>query len=242
MARSININCDMGEIQDSWDSGRDKALLGHVDAVNVCCGEHAGNHLLIEETIKYAIELGLQIGAHPSYPDRENFGRNVIRISIEELKDLLKEQVSYIKNLVEKHGGKLHHVKPHGALYNEAALNLEVAALVADVTKEIDDNLILFGLAQSKGVAKYKELGLKVWQEVFADRTYERDGSLRNRKLEGALILEPRKAFEQVNTVLERSELVSYSGEIIEISGDSFCIHGDAENALEIAQFIKGEL
>ncbi|MCL4146817.1 UNVERIFIED_CONTAM: hypothetical protein GTU68_015265 [Idotea baltica] len=229
----------MGEIQDSWDSGRDKILLGNIDAVNVSCGKHAGNERLIEETIEYALNLGLKIGAHPSYPDRENFGRKVMRIALTELEDSLEEQILYIKTLVEKHGGKLHHVKPHGALYNEAAVNLEVAALIADVTKEIYDSLILFGLAQSRGIAKYKEKGLRVWEEVFADRAYESDGSLRKRSFEGALIDDSQKAFQQVDSIWRKGELVSYSGEVIKLKGETFCIHGDGEKALEIAQILK---
>ncbi|WP_341225883.1 5-oxoprolinase subunit PxpA [uncultured Arcticibacterium sp.] len=239
MARSVNINCDMGEIQDSWDSGRDKILLGYVDAVNVSCGKHAGNHILIEETIQYAIKLGLQIGAHPSYPDRANFGRKVMRISISELKETLKEQILYIKFLVEKHGGRLHHVKPHGALYNEAAGNFEVSTAIADVVEHIDKDLILFGLAHSKGITKYKEKRLQVWEEVFADRAYESDGTLRKRSLAGALIENPQKAFQQAFSVITRGELVSYSGEIIKLKGDTFCIHGDGERALEIAKILK---
>lgn len=239
MAPSIFINCDMGEIQATWDSGRDKTLLDYVDAVNVSCGEHAGNSSLITNTIQYAIKKGVRIGAHPSYPDRENFGRKVMRISSSELKKSLIDQIGYIKNLVELNGGSLHHVKPHGALYNEAAENEDVAKIIAEAILKIDDNLILFGLAQSKCLAEYRKLGLTAWQEVFADRAYEKDGNLRKRNLPGALIHKPQNALSQVSSIFESGLLVSYSGEVLKISGDTFCVHGDAENALEITKALK---
>src|SRR5215813_2144440 len=174
----IDLNCDMGESFGAWKMGNDAALMGHVSSVNIACGFHAGDPSTIREAIETAVEKGVAIGAHPSYPDLQGFGRRQMSLSPKEIYDLVLYQVSALRGISEACGGDLHHVKPHGALYNQAAKNKEMSRAIAEAVKAVDRALILYGGSQSELITEAENAGLRVASEVFADRTYQSDGSL----------------------------------------------------------------
>src|SRR5438094_5492792 len=169
---SVDLNCDMGESFGAWKMGNDAALMDHVSSVNIACGFHAGDSTTMRKTIETAISKGVAIGAHPGYPDLQGFGRRSMSFSADEIRDIVMYQVSAMKGVCEAFGGKLHHVKPHGALYNFAAKNIGAARAIAEGVRQIDPGLILFGLSGSEYISVAEGLGLKCSSEVFADRTY----------------------------------------------------------------------
>jgi len=216
----MQLNCDLGE-----GIGNDAELMPYIDEANIACGFHAGDAYTMRETVALCIRHGVKIGAHPSYLDRENFGRKEIELSPEEIYLLVKKQVETLKKITEQAGAKLHHVKPHGALYNTSAKNPQVAKAIAKAVKDIDDNLILFGLKNSHSIAAAKEAGLKTAEEAFADRSYESDGSLTPRSQPGA-------CFTEIQDVLDQVE---------KIKADTWCIHGDGPHALAFAKALKAK-
>ena len=211
----MQINCDLGE-----GIGNDTELMPYIDEANIACGFHAGDAFTMRETIALCIRHKVKIGAHPSYLDRENFGRKEIELSPEEIYLLVKKQVETLKNITEQAGTKLNHVKPHGALYNTSAKNEAVAQAIAKAVKDVDPSLILFGLKNSHSIAAAKNLGLKTAEEAFADRKYESDGSLTPRSQPGA-------CFENVAQVLTQ---------VKKIKADTWCIHGDGPHAVDFAK------
>ena len=211
----MQINCDLGE-----GIGNDAELMPYIDEANIACGFHAGDAYSMRETVALCIRHGVKIGAHPSYLDRENFGRKEIELSSEEIYLLVKKQVESLKQIVENAGAKLNHVKPHGALYNTSAKNLEVAKAIAKAVKDIDAGLILFGLKNSHSIKAANELGLITAEEAFADRSYEIDGSLTPRSKPGA-------CFTDIQDVLNQVQ---------KMKADTWCIHGDGPHALAFAE------
>ena len=216
----MQINCDLGE-----GIGNDAALMPYIDEANIACGFHAGDAFTMRETVALCIRHGVKIGAHPSYLDRENFGRKEIELSPEEIYLLVRKQVETLKKITEQAGAKLHHVKPHGALYNTSAKNEAVAKAIAKAVKDVDAGLVLFGLKNSFSIAAGKEIGLKTAEEAFADRRYESDGSLTPRSQPGA-------CFTSVKEVIDQVE---------KIKADTWCIHGDGPHALEFAKVLKAK-
>jgi UPF0271 protein len=211
----MQINCDLGE-----GIGNDAELMPYIDEANIACGFHAGDAFTMRETVALCIRHKVKIGAHPSYLDRENFGRKEIELSPEEIYLLVKKQVETLKNITEQAGTKLNHVKPHGALYNTSAKNEAVAKAIAKAVKDVDVSLILFGLKNSHSIAAAKNIGLKTAEEAFADRRYESDGSLTSRSQPGA-------CFESVAQVLTQ---------VHKMKADTWCIHGDGPHALAFAK------
>ena len=211
----MTLNCDLGE-----GIGNDAALMPYIDEANIACGFHAGDAFTMRETVALCIRHKVKMGAHPSYLDRENFGRKEIELSPEEIYLLVKKQVEILKKIAENAGAKLNHVKPHGALYNTSAKNAAIATAIAKAVKDIDPSLILFGLKNSHSVAAGKALGLKTAAEAFADRRYESDGSLTPRSQPGA-------CFETVEQVLTQVQ---------KMKADTWCIHGDGPHALAFAK------
>jgi UPF0271 protein len=216
----MQINCDLGE-----GIGNDAALMPYIDEANIACGFHAGDGYTMRETVALCIRHGVKMGAHPSYLDRENFGRKEIEMSPEEIYLLVKKQIETLNQIVKTAGGKLNHVKPHGALYNTSAKNEAVAKAIAKAVKDVDAGLVLFGLKNSLSIAAGKEMGLKTAEEAFADRRYESDGSLTPRSQPGA-------CFTEVQDVLDQVE---------KIKADTWCIHGDGPHALEFAKALKAK-
>ena len=216
----MTLNCDLGE-----GIGNDAALMPYIDEANIACGFHAGDAFTMRETVALCIRHGVKMGAHPSYLDRENFGRKEIELSPEEIYLLVKKQIEILNQIVKTAGGMLNHVKPHGALYNTSAKNPGVAKAIAKAVKDIDPSLILFGLKGSLSIEVAQTMGLKTADEAFADRRYESDGSLTPRSQPGA-------CFTEIQDVLDQVE---------KIKADTWCIHGDGPYALEFATALKAK-
>jgi UPF0271 protein len=238
----IDLNCDMGESFGAWKMGRDAELMDFVSSVNIACGFHAGDASTIRKTVETAIEKGVSIGAHPSFPDLQGFGRREMKMPAEEIFDIVIYQVSALKGICEVFGAKLHHVKPHGALYNMAAKDAEISRKIAEAVKAIDEDLIFYGLSGSFLISEAEKIGLKTASEVFADRTYQADGSLTPRSEPNALIKDTESAIEQVLQMINTQTITATNGENISIKAETICIHGDGENALDFARTINQKL
>jgi len=232
----------MGESFGAWTMGRDAELMNFVSSVNIACGFHAGDASVIRKTIETAIEKGVAIGAHPSFPDLQGFGRREMKMSAREIFDTVLYQIAAVKGICESLGGRLHHVKPHGALYNQAAKDADSARAVGDAVKAIDANLILYGLSNSFLIAEAEKIGLKTASEVFADRTYQSDGNLTPRSEPNALITDSSAAIAQVLQMISTQSVTATNGETVPIKAETVCIHGDGEHALEFAETIRRRL
>ncbi len=232
----------MGESFGAWEMGRDAELMDFVSSINIACGFHAGDAGVIRQTVETAAEKEVAIGAHPSFPDLQGFGRREMRLSPREIFDIVLYQVSAVKGICEAFGTKLRHVKPHGALYNQAAKDAEIAGAIAGAVKQIDANLIFYGLSKSFLISEAEKIGLKTMSEVFADRTYQADGSLTPRSQPNALIKDAETAVLQVLQMIKEKSVTAISGERVAIKAETVCIHGDGENALEFAKIINTKL
>lgn len=239
---SIDLNCDMGESFGAWRMGSDAALMDYVSSINIACGFHAGDASVIRKTVETAIEKRVAIGAHPSFPDLQGFGRREMKMPAREIFDLVLYQVSAVKGICEAFGARLHHVKPHGALYNQAAKNEEIAASIAEAVRAIDAELIFYGLSGSFLISEAEKIGLKTASEVFADRTYQADGTLTPRSREDALIDDAATAVGQVLQMIETQSVTATSGETVSLRAETVCIHGDGAHALEFAQAVNARL
>ena len=239
---SIDLNCDMGESFGAWTLGSDAELMDYVSSVNVACGFHAGDASVIRKTVQTAIAKGVAVGAHPSFPDLQGFGRREMKMSAREVFDIVLYQVAAVKGICEALGGKLHHVKPHGALYNQAAKDSDLARAIAEAVKAIDENLILYGLSNSRLIAEAERLNLKTASEVFADRTYQADGSLTARGEPNALIADADESAAQVLQMIREKSVTATGGEMVSIKAETVCIHGDGTSALEFARTINRKL
>jgi 5-oxoprolinase (ATP-hydrolysing) subunit A len=237
MSRTIDINCDLGE-----GFPNDAELMRYISSVNIACGFHAGDEDTMRRTVELAIENDVAIGAHPSYLDRENFGRTRMSLSPDQVFDIVCKQIQSLKNICDRGGTSLHHVKPHGALYNEAAKDIDLAAAIADAVNKIDAGLILYGLSGSYLISEAEAAGLRTASEVFADRTYENDGTLTPRSRADALISQAEVSVAQVLQMVERQSVTSISGEIVPLIAETICIHGDGGHAMSFASRIRTAL
>ena len=224
----IDLNCDMGESYGNYKIGNDDRIMPHITSCNVACGFHGGDPLQIERTIKNALKHNLQIGAHPSYPDLQGFGRRNMNVPPDELKAIIKYQISAVKGITESLGGKLTYVKPHGALYNAAADDKKIAESIVQAIKEIDENLAFLGLAGSKEIqTEAKKAGVKFIAEAFADRRYTASGRLQSRRIDGAVIHHAQIAAEQVLSLVKDQAVTSNLNTSVKVKAQSICIHGD---------------
>ncbi len=233
---SVDLNCDMGESFGAWQMGDDAALMDYVSSVNIACGFHAGDASVIRQTVETAIGKNVAVGAHPSFPDLQGFGRREMKMNATEVFDIVLYQVAALKGICEALGAKLHHVKPHGALYNQAATDKITAEAIAKAVHAIDGDLIFYGLANSFLISEAEKLNLKTASEVFADRTYQADGTLTPRSKPNALIESVEKSAEQVLEMITAQTVNAASGEKISIKADTICIHGDGAHALSFAR------
>ncbi len=233
----IDLNCDMGE-----EIGNDKDIMPFISSANIACGYHAGNETTMKETVESAMQNNVAIGAHPSFNDRENFGRKEMDLSTNEIYSLVSTQIKILDSVVQKQGTYLHHVKPHGALYNMSAKNNEIAKVIAQAVWDHNKHLILFGLSGSHSISEAKEIGLKTASEVFADRTYQDDGSLTPRSQSNALIEVEQKALEQILQMIKERTVTTVSGKRISIIAETICIHGDGKHAAAFAKKINEAL
>ena len=235
----IDFNCDLGELEDGGLS--DSRILPFVTSINIACGYHAGSKEIMERTVSSALKLGCNIGAHPGFPDRENFGRTEMMLSHEEIRKIVRDQVIDLKTICDKYGESIKHVKPHGAMYNMAAKDERLALAIAEAVAQIDDNLFLVGLSGSELLKAAKRVGLKCASEVFADRAYEDDGSLVPRSKIGAVISNEEEASDRAVQMIKYGKVKSITGKEIPITADTICIHGDTPQALHLARIMRAK-
>lgn len=233
----VDLNCDLGE-----GFTTDEQIIPLISSANIACGFHAGNTDTMKRTIELCMKHGVAIGAHPSWPDRENFGRTEVQRSTEDIYTIVTEQLSIISGITNELGGNLLHVKPHGALYNQSAKNKSIAAAIAKAVYDFDAGLFLFGLSGSISLTEADALQLKTVHEVFADRTYQDDGNLTPRTQPNALITDELKALQQILQMINEQTFTSVSGKIIPVKADTICIHGDGKNAVAFATIISSAL
>ena len=240
--KPIDLNCDMGESFGPWTMGDDQAVLAHVSSINVACGLHAGDWSVMHETTQAAFARGVAVGAHPSLPDLQGFGRRVMNISPDEAYDMVLYQVGALSAFCRALGGRLSHVKAHGALYNMAAKDTALADAIARAVTDFDRTLVLFGLAGSALIKAGREAGLRVANEVFADRSYQPDGSLTPRNRPGSMITDVKVSLAQVEDMLTRGRVRALDGSEVAIEADTICIHGDQAGASQFAAELRALL
>ena len=238
----ININCDLGEKSKHHSNEYDPDLLEIVNSANIACGYHAGDEDTMNQVIKISKKNGVSIGAHPSFNDPENFGRERMDLSSNEIRKLIIDQYEILQNIASKHNDKVSHIKPHGALNNMACEDIELSMILANVVKEIDKDLIYLVPTGSKMEEAAKKLDMKIACEIFADRNYEDDGNLVSRKKPHALITNPEEAKKHVLNMVKNQAINCHSGKQIPCEIDSVCIHGDNLNSLATAKSIKDNL
>ena len=235
---SIDLNCDMGESFGAFSIGQDSALMSYVSSVNIACGFHGGDPSVMKRTVHEALAKGVAIGAHPGFPDLQGFGRRDMKISPDEIYDIVLYQIGALMGFANAAGGRLHHVKPHGALYNMAAKDILLSTAIAQAVKDIDRSLLFVGLSGSIMIREADRLGLKTVNEVFADRTYQDDGTLTPRTSPNALIHDAAEAAQNVLEMVQHKRVKSITGNHFGLQPDSVCIHGDGKNALMLAKKI----
>lgn len=233
----IDINCDMGEGMNT-----DAELMPYISSASIACGYHAGDINLMNATVELALKYNVNIGAHPSYPDKENFGRTAMLLSPAEVYAIVTRQINDLTAICKSHNTKLQHVKPHGALYNTAAKDNNIAAAIARAIKENDPALILFGLPNSCLQQAATETGISFWAEAFADRTYQPGGSLTPRQQPNALIETENDSVKQVLQIVHEKTLTAVDGTIMNTDVQTICIHGDGKHALVLAKAIHRAL
>jgi 5-oxoprolinase (ATP-hydrolysing) subunit A len=240
---TVDLNCDMGEGMPT-----DETIFPFISSANIACLGHAGDPDTMRRSVELALLHGVAIGAHPSYPDRAGFGRTDILESrpgagkLRELLSELKTQIAALQSICREMGIRLHHVKPHGALYNRAARDAAVSTIICQAAAAIDPSIIIYGLSGSETSHAAATAGLRFVDEVFADRTYRPDGSLTPRTEPGALIHDPVTMLNQVLTMVRRRQVRVTSGTLIPIIADSICLHGDGDHAVTFATILHSEL
>jgi len=238
----INLNADLGEAFGAWRMGDDRALLGIVGSANVACGFHGGDPLVMTETVRLAREAGVSLGAHPSFPDLQGFGRREMRLSPRELAAVVTYQVGALIGIAQAQGQRVTHVKPHGAMNNMACEDADMAATLAAAVKAIDPQLILMAPALSQLAGAGRAAGLRVADEVFADRAYTEDGHLVPRSLPGAVLHDSADCLAHVLRMIERGGIVTRSGALLPCRFHSICVHGDSPEAVATAAAVRGGL
>lgn len=235
--QTIDLNCDMGEGMPN-----DALLMPLISSANIACGYHAGNETIMRQTIALALEHNVAIGAHPGFADRENFGRTNMHLSAVEVYDLVTEQLAILQRIATAEGAFLQHVKPHGALYNMSAKDAALANAIATAVYDFDASLLLFGLSGSYSISEAVIKGLKTASEVFADRSYQDDGSLTPRTSSNAMLTTDEEAIQQVLQMTEENTVTSVSGKTVSICAETICLHGDGAHAVSFAKKIRQAL
>ncbi|NET32623.1 MAG: 5-oxoprolinase subunit PxpA [Cyanothece sp. SIO1E1] len=241
--KSIDLNCDLGEWRDANGLQKDASIMPFISSCNIACGGHIGDEKSMRSTIRLALKHNVGIGAHPSYPDKDNFGRKVLEISSSKLKSSLIDQLSAFITIVEEEGGKLHHIKPHGALYNEVAINSDVAETVIEAILEISCRSRVYAQQGSMFDEVARASGVKLIYEVFADRAYEENLRLRSRALDGAIIHKKGDVLEHIHRMVIEGKVKTYSGVMLPIRAETLCLHSDTigsiQLAMEIFEYLK---
>ncbi len=239
---TVDLNCDLGESFGTWTLGQDEALMPYLTSANIACGYHAGDPAVMKRTVRAALKHGVALGAHPGLPDLVGFGRRNLDISPEEAFDLTVYQLGALQAIARAEGGTLHHLKPHGALYNMAATNAALAEALAEAVYQVQPELLLYGLVGSELTRAGEKLGLRTAHEVFADRTYQADGTLTPRRQPDALISNADAALAQVLRMVQHGVVRSQQGTDVAMRADTVCLHGDGAHALEFAQGLHAAL
>lgn len=240
--KTVDLNCDMGESFGAWRLGADDALLAIVTSVNVACGFHAGDPATIDGVVGRALDRGLAVGAHPSYPDLQGFGRRSMAVAADELESIVLYQIAALAGIVRAHGGALNHVKLHGALYTDAARDDRLARACVRAVRRLDRGLLLFAPAGSAMERAGAGAGLRIVREAFADRRYNEDGSLRGRHMSNAVITEPADAAAQAVAIALRGQTETATSLPVAIAADTICVHGDNPAAAAVARAVRDAL
>ncbi len=235
----INLNADLGESYGAWKMGDDFQMLQVVKSANLACGFHAGDPLIMRNTVKLAKENKVSIGAHPSYPDLQGFGRRIMNLSLEEIQANIIYQIGALQAIANSEDYSVTHVKAHGALSNQACVDKNIAAAIVKSIYSVNKNLILLAPACSQLEYQGKEIGLNVALEIFADRTYQDDGQLTPRSKPGSVIHDPKSCLEHIKRMLEKGGIVSTSGHFLKTNIHSICVHGDSPNSVDSAHLIR---
>ena len=240
--KRIDLNCDMGELLGAIADGTQEALMPSLTSINIACGGHAGDAQTMKTTIEQALRWNLAIGAHPGYPDRENFGRLELNLSPEVIADSIYQQVRTLAEIAAQCGVRLTHVKPHGALYNQAVHNRPLAQAIADGVIRWRRDVVLVGLAGSPMLDVFRNAGFPVAAEAFADRRYEPDGTLRSRKHEDALIHDSAEASRQALSIAQHGTVTACNGTQVTVAAQTICIHSDTLGGPKIAAMVAKTL
>lgn len=238
----VDLNCDLGESFGAYTLGMDADVIPHITSANVACGWHGGDPLVMQKTVSLCRQNGVAVGAHPSYPDRMGFGRRAMSVTPDEAYAYVKYQIGALQAFCRAEGLTLQHVKPHGALYNAMGRDPKLAEAVCRGIRDCGGGLIVMALAGSAAVCAAQELGLPVAQEVFADRAYEEDGSLVDRRKEGAMITDESAAIARVVRMVTEGRVTAVTGRDIPVAAHSVCVHGDGPKALAFVQSIRAAL
>ncbi|HEY1470974.1 MAG TPA: 5-oxoprolinase subunit PxpA [Candidatus Acidoferrum sp.] len=240
--KRVDLNCDTGELAEAVTGGAQEALLRYVTSANVACGGHAGDAATMQATIEQCLRHGVAVGAHPGYEDRANFGRIELKLSREQVAASVYRQVLALAEIAARCGARITHVKPHGALYNQAAGERELARGIAEGVARWKNDVVLVGLAGSAMLEEFRASGFRVAAEAFADRRYEPDGSLRSRKFQDALLKNPEEAAAQAVQIVQQSTVIAADGSAVPLFAETICIHGDTPGAAEIAATVRRAL
>jgi 5-oxoprolinase (ATP-hydrolysing) subunit A len=236
--KRIDLNCDMGESYGAWKMGADAEVMPFITSANIACGFHGGDPATIRKTVRLALDHGVAIGAHPSLPDIQGFGRRVMKISPQEMYDFVVYQAGAVEGFARAAGGKLHHIKCHGALYNMAANDEALSEAMARAVRDLGD-VMLYALSKSKSFEIAKKANLRVAGEVFADRGYSDDGTLAPRDKPGGMIEDKAASVKQALGMIEEGVVVTLSGKRVPVAADTMCLHGDQPGAVEFAQALR---
>ncbi|MBD8038155.1 LamB/YcsF family protein [Solibacillus sp. A46] len=239
---TIDINCDLGESFGRYKLGEQEEILRYITSANIACGFHAGDPTVMRETVELAVKNNVQIGAHPGLPDLNGFGRREMKISPQEAYDIVVYQIGALQGFLTTTNVKMQHVKPHGALYNMAAVQEDIAKAIAQAVYDISPKLILYGLASSELTNAGEKIGLKTVHEVFADRTYQQDGTLTKRNESNAHITDEKRAVAQIIEMIKEGTVTSVQNTKFPLQAHSICVHGDGEHAVQFAQLTRTKL
>ena len=239
MASEIDFNCDMGESFGMYKMGFDEEVIKHISSANIACGFHAGDPMWMRKTVDLAEQHGVGVGAHPSYPDLNGFGRRNMNATPEEVRNDVVYQAGALKAFTSNRN--LQHVKPHGAMYNQAVDDADLGKSICEAVLEVDSNIILLALAGSTWIDVARGMGMRVAREVFADRAVNSDGTLVPRSKEGSVIHDTNEVVERSLRMVTEGKILSVEGDIVEVEADSICLHGDTPGAVDMAKTLKRE-
>ena len=237
--RKIDLNCDMGESYGAWSMGADAGVMPHISSANIACGFHGGDPATIRKTVRLALDHGVAIGAHPSLPDLQGFGRRAMQISPQDMYDLVIYQAGAVEAFARAAGGRLHHVKCHGALYNMAAVDEGLSEAMARAVRDLGGEVMIYALSNSKMMDTVKKQKIRVAGEVFADRGYSDDGTLAPRDRPGGMIEDAQQSVRQALAMIEEGYVTSLSGKRVPVCADTLCLHGDQPGAVTFAKELR---